>query len=177
MSDETAINIAQLVETAGDDDSPKLSVHQKISDLQSEKARITQQHEDYRKKIDELDKAVQKADELKRLSEDLNTRLGDLERDVADIDREIHLLLAHTRKLEEDEISLRCESDEEEEEIQSLKRDLEVVLESNKVLEKSRRGVEETAEQLKDKMSALEIGLADKEKVITEPEAKEMEVA
>ncbi|KAG6416818.1 hypothetical protein SASPL_124258 [Salvia splendens] len=90
---------------------------------------------------------------------------------------EIQLLLAYIRKLDEDAISLRCESEEKEEESQSLKRGLEVVLESHKALKKSRRGLEETTEQLKDKISALEIDLADKEKVITEPEAKEREVA
>ena len=212
MSDETPINTAQVVETAGDDDSPKLLVHQKISDLQSENARITQQNEDYRKEIDELEEVVQKADELTRLSEDLKRRLGELERDVVDLLRgqaelergkrdfmknweeieemdkathaelnaktiEIHLLRAYIRKLEADAISLRCELDEKEEEIQSMKRELAVVLERNKALKKSMGGLEEMAEQLKDKISALEIGLADKKKVITEPEAKEKKIA
>ncbi|KAL1560556.1 peroxisomal and mitochondrial division factor 2-like [Salvia divinorum] len=149
----------------------------RAADLEGEVSRL--QH-DLVSAMTDVQESNAEISNLKRDLEGVKEREKEKDVELDAVGKERDLLLAKVRKLEEDEISLRGESEEKEKEILILKSDieeLEVVLESNKVLEKLRTDLEKTVEQLSGKISALETSLDDKQKVITGLEAKERAVA
>ncbi|XP_047941694.1 peroxisomal and mitochondrial division factor 2-like [Salvia hispanica] len=153
------------------------AVAARAADLEGEVSRL--QH-DLVSAMSDLQESNAEISNLKRDLEGVMEREKAKDVELDAVGKERDLLLAKVRKLEEEEVSFRGESEGKEKEIRVLKKDLEeleVVLESNKVLEKLRAGLEKTVEQLSGKISALETSLDDKQKVITGFEAKERAVA
>ncbi|KAG6419419.1 hypothetical protein SASPL_121641 [Salvia splendens] len=153
------------------------AVAARAADLEGEVSRL--QH-DLVSAMSDLQESNAEISNLKRDLEGVIEREKAKDVELDAVGKERDLLLAKVRKLEEEEISFRGESEGKEKEIRFLKKDLEeleVVLESNNVLEKLRTGLEKTVEQLSEKISSLETSLDDKQKVITGFEAKERAVA
>lgn len=148
----------------------------RAAELETEVSRL--QHE-LVSVMSDLQKSTVEISELKRDLEGVKGREKDKDVELDAMRKERDLLLAKVGKLEEDETSLRGESEGKEKEIRILKKnleELEVVLESNKVLEKLRGGLEKTVEQLTGKISVLESSLDEKQKLITGFETKERAV-
>ncbi|XP_057763760.1 peroxisomal and mitochondrial division factor 2-like [Salvia miltiorrhiza] len=153
------------------------AVAARAAELEAEVSRL--QH-DLVSTMSDLQESNAEISDLKRDLEGAKEREKEKDVELDAMGKERDLLLAKVGKLEEDESSLRGESEGKEKEIRILKKkleDLEVVVESNKVLEKLRSGLEKTVEQLRGKISALETSLDEKQEAITGFETKERAVA
>lgn len=149
------------------------SVAARAAELEAEVSRL--QH-DLVSAMSDLQESTGEISDLKRGLEGVKERVKDKDFELDAMRKERDLLLAKVGKLEEDESSLRGESEGKEKEIRVLKKnleELEVVLESNKVLETLRSGLEKTVEKLTGKISVLESSLDEKQKLITGFETKE----
>lgn len=149
------------------------AVAARAAELEGEVSRL--QH-DLVSTMSDLQESTTEISNLKRDLEGVKEREKDKGVALDAVVKERDLLLAKVGELEGVERSLRGESEGKEKEIRSLKtnlEELEVVLESNKVLETLRSDLEETVEKLKGKISDLESSLVEKLKVITGFETEE----
>lgn len=134
----------------------------------------------------DLDSATRKLQEstgeLSGLKEELEVvKKRETENDVKliAITQERDLLVSKFEDLSIEESKLRAESESKEKEISGLKKsleELEVVVESSKVLQKLKNELEETIEKMKGRISFLESTLDEKQKVISGFEMKKREV-
>lgn len=143
------------------------AVAARAAELEGEVSRL--QH-DLVSAMSDLQESTAEISNLKRDLEGVKEREKDKGVTLDAVVKERDQLLAKVGQLEGVERSLRGESEGKEKEIRSLKtnlEELEVVMESNKVLETLRSDLEKTVEKLKGKISDLESSLDEKLKVIT----------
>ncbi|KAL3652458.1 hypothetical protein CASFOL_002139 [Castilleja foliolosa] len=178
MADETVINgefsDALTVDIAGDEDSSKITgLTAKITDLESENAKIILENEGYKQQIDELKASVKAlTDETAQLkiqvgeAESENKVLGSVAARAAELEADLS-------RLQHDLISATSDLQETTVEVSNLKRDLKGAKEKEKekdikleALEKERDLLLVKVEKLEELQSSLR----------GESEAKEKEI-